>query len=156
MNTSATVSFTVSQALAAAEAAERGLRRREAAGGDTSTMDPIVVLTIGRLDDWMKVLVERDGLAVNPAAPNWAGIAVLKRTYAIFRERGYRSRLLVAAYRHPLHWTELVGGKVAMTITPSWQERFERSGIVPKPRIGVPVDPAIVTCRRRARHRGPG
>ena len=63
VNTIATVSFTVSQALAAAEAAERGLRRRAAAGEDASTMTPIVVLMIGRLDDWMKVLVERDGLS---------------------------------------------------------------------------------------------
>ena len=97
VNTAATVSFTVSQALAAADAAERGLRRRAAAGEDASTMDPIVVLMIGRLDDWMKVLVERDGLSVDPAAPSWAGIAVFKRTYSIFRERGYRSRLLAAA-----------------------------------------------------------
>ena len=145
VNTSATVSFTVSQAIAAAEAAERGLRRREAVGGDVSTMDPIAVLMIGRLDDWMKVLVERDGLSVDPAAPSWAGIAVFKRTYRIFRERGYRSRLLAAAYRHPLHWTELVGGHVAMTIPPAWQERFERSGIVPEPRMQVPVDPAIIS-----------
>ena len=69
----ATVSFTVAQAVAAAEAAERGLERRAAAGSDTGGLTPIVVLMIGRLDDWMKVLVERDGLAVDPAAPNWAG-----------------------------------------------------------------------------------
>ncbi len=62
VNTTATVAFTVSQAIAAAEAAERGLRRREADGEDVSTMDPIAVLMIGRLDDWMKVLIERDGL----------------------------------------------------------------------------------------------
>jgi transaldolase len=105
---------------------------------------PIVVLMIGRLDDWMKVIVERDGLAVDPAAPDWAGIAVFKRTYHLFRERGYRSRLLAAATRHPLHWTELVGADAAMTLTPAWQARFERSGIEPTPRIDVPVDPAIL------------
>ena len=99
---------------------------------------------IARLDDWMKAPVERDGLSVDPAAPSWAGIAVFKRTYDIFRERGFRARLLAAAYRHPLHWTELVGGDIAMTITPAWQERFERSGIIAGPRIHVPVDPAIL------------
>jgi transaldolase len=144
VSTMATVSFTVAQALAAAEAAERGLGRREAGGLDVSGITPIVVLMIGRLDDWMKALVERDGLAVDPAAPGWAGIAVFKRTYGLFRERGYRSRLLAAATRHPLHWTELVGGDVAMTITPSWQARFEASGIVPEPRMQLPVDPAIL------------
>ncbi len=144
VNTMATVSFTVAQAVEAAEAAERGLERRAAAGEDASSLTPMVVLMIGRLDDWMKALVERDGLAVDPAAPNWAGIAVFKRTYALFRERGYRSRLLAAATRHPLHWTELVGADAAMTLTASWQGRFERSGIEPEPRIDLPVDPKVL------------
>ena len=144
VNTNATVSFTVAQAIAAAEAVERGLDRRAADGGDIAGMCPMVVLMIGRLDDWLKAQIERDGLAVDPGAPNWAGIAVLKRTYALFRERGYRARLLAAAYRHPLHWTELVGGDLAMTLTYPWQVRFNASGIVPEPRIDRPVDRAIV------------
>ena len=139
-----TVSFTVPQALAAAEAVERGLARREAAGEDTSTMSPIVTIMIGRLDDWMKVLVERDDLAVHPDAPNWAGIAAFKRAAAIFRERGYRSRLLAAAYRHRLHWTELVGGDVSMTLPHAWQVRFNASGIVPEPRMDAAVEPALI------------
>jgi transaldolase len=139
-----TVSFTVPQAIAAAEAVERGLDRRLAAGEDVSTMSPIVTIMIGRLDDWMKVLVERDSLALHPDAPNWAGIAAFKRAYGMFRERGYRSRLLAAAYRHRLHWTELVGGDVSMTMPHAWQQRFNASGIVPEPRMDVPVDPDLV------------
>jgi transaldolase len=144
VNINATVSFTVPQAVAAAEAVERGLARRAAAGDDTASMTPIVTLMIGRLDDWMKVLVERDGLAVHPDAPNWAGIAAFKRSYGIFRERGYHSRLLAAAYRHRLHWTELVGGDVSMTLPHAWQVRFNNSGIVPVARMDVPVDPALI------------
>jgi transaldolase len=139
-----TVSFTVPQAIAAAEAVERGLARREAAGEDTASMSPIVTIMIGRLDDWMKVVIERDDLAVHPDAPNWAGIAAFKRAYEIFRERGYRSRLLAAAYRHRLHWTELVGGDVSMTLPHAWQVRFNASGIVPEPRMGIAVDPALI------------
>ena len=140
----ATVSFTVPQALAAAEAVERGLRRFEASGGDPARVVPIVTIMIGRLDDWMKVVVERDGLSVNPAALDWAGIAAIKRAYGIFKERGYRSRLLAAAYRHHLHWTELVGGEVSMTIPYAWQVRFNASGIDPVARMHLPVDPAII------------
>ncbi len=139
-----TVSFTVPQAIASAEAVERGLRRREAAGEDIETMSPIVTIMIGRLDDWMKVLIDRDALAVHPDAPNWAGIAAFKRAYGIFRERGYRSRLLAAAYRHRLHWTELVGGDVSMTMPHAWQERFNASGIDPTPRMDVPVDRDLI------------
>jgi transaldolase len=144
VNINATVNFTVPQAIAVGEAVERALRRREREGLDTSDMTPICTLMIGRLDDWMKVLVERDDIALDPNAPNWAGIAVFKRTYAIFQERGYRPRLLAAAYRHRLHWTELVGGDLAMTMPHAWQVRFNNSGIVPEPRIDVPVDPAYV------------
>jgi transaldolase len=144
ININATVNFTVPQALAVAEAVERALQRREREGLDTAAMTPICTLMIGRLDDWMKVLVERDDIALDPDAANWAGIAVFKRTYAIFRERGYRPRLLAAAYRHRLHWTELVGGDLAMTMPHAWQVRFNNSGIAPEPRIDVPVDPAIV------------
>jgi transaldolase len=144
VNINATVSFTVPQALAAAEAVERGLERRAAAGEDVSSMTPIVTIMIGRLDDWMKVLVEREDLAVHPDAPNWAGVAAFKRAYGIFRERGYRSRMLAAAYRHRLHWTELVGGDVSMTLPYPWQVRFNKSGIVPVARMDEPVDPALI------------
>ena len=144
VNINGTVSFTVPQAIAVAEAVEHGLDRRAAAGHDVASMSPIATIMIGRLDDWMKVLVERDDLSVHPDAPNWAGIAAFKRAYGIFRERGYRSRLLAAAYRHRLHWTELVGGDVSMTLPYAWQVRFNASGIVPVPRMDEPVDPALI------------
>jgi transaldolase len=141
----ATVAFTVAQALAAAEAVERGLDRRERSHpGSTATMAPVCALMVGRVDDWLKAVLERDDLAVDPNALDWAGIAVAKRAYGLFRRRGYRTRLLIAAYRHRLHWTEFVGGDLAMTIPHRWQLRFNASAIDPVPRIDVPVDQAIV------------
>lgn len=140
----ATVAFTVAQALAVGEAVDRGMRRFEAAGGDTSRFSPVCSLMIGRLDDWVKVLIERDSIALDPGAANWAGIAVFKRAYGLYVERGYGTRLLAAAYRHRLHWTELVGGDVVLTMPNSWQVRFNASGIDPVARIAEPVDPALV------------
>ncbi len=140
----ATVAFTVAQAIAVGEAVDRGIARFEAAGGDASRFSPVCSLMIGRLDDWVKVLVEREGIALDPAAANWAGIAAFKRAYGIYRERGYRTRLLAAAYRHRLHWTELVGADIVMTLTHAWQLRLNESGIDPVPRIDEPVDPAIL------------
>ena len=146
VNINATVSFTVSQAIAAADAVERGLNSLAASGGDPERLAPVVTLMIGRLDDWMKALVARDELSVDPAALDWAGIAVFKRTYGLFLERHYRSRLLAAAYRHHLHWTELVGGQVSMTIPYAWQVRFNKSGIDPAPRMNVPVDGRLIAA----------
>jgi len=135
----ATVSFTVPQALAVGAAVERGLQRREQAGRDTAEMSPVCTVMIGRLDDWMKAIAERDDIAIDPAAPNWAGLAVFKRVAAIFGERGYRTRPLAAAYRHRLHWTELIGGDVTLTMPYQWQRRFNASSIELENRFDQPV-----------------
>lgn len=135
----ATVSFTVPQALAVGAAVERGLELRERAGEDVAAMSPVCTVMIGRLDDWMKAIAERDDIDLDPATPNWAGIAVFKRVAAIFRERGYRTRPLAAAYRHRLHWTELVGGDVTLTMPHQWQRRFNGSGVKVENRFDRPV-----------------
>jgi transaldolase len=144
VNINATVCFTVPQAIAVAEAVERGLDERAARGEDVAALTPVCTIMVGRLDDWMRVLVERDDIAVHPDALDWAGIAAFKRAYGLFRERGYRTRLLAAAYRHRLHWTELVGGDIVLTIPHAWQVRFNASGITPEARIDEPVDPAMI------------
>ncbi|MCY7419179.1 MAG: transaldolase family protein [Chloroflexi bacterium] len=141
----ATVSFTVPQALAVGEAVERALQRREAEGLDVSRMSPVCTLMIGRLDDWVKTVCDRDDITVDPAAPDWAGIAVFKRTAAIYRERGYRCRLLAAAYRHHRHWSELIGGDVVLTIPYKWARRFDASDVEVRARFDVPVPAVYVT-----------
>jgi transaldolase len=139
-----TVSFTVSQALAAGEAIERGLRRRDAEGLPTDRMGPVVTLMIGRTDDWLKVVVDRDALCVDPDALPWSGVAVFKRAYGLFLERGYRARLLAAAIRHHYHWSQLIGGDVIITLPAAWQRRFNASTIEVRPRIDDPVAPAVL------------
>jgi len=98
VSVNATVSFTVPQAVAAGEAIERGLRRREAEGLDISTMGPVVTVMGGRLDDWLKQVVARDGIMIDPGYLEWAGVAALKRAYHVFQKRGFRSRVLSAAF----------------------------------------------------------
>lgn len=149
INVNATVSFTVPQVIAVAEAVERGLRRREASGEDGSTMRPVATMMIGRLDDWVQAIAARDDLLLTPGVPNWAGIACFKRAYAVFVDRGYRTKLLAAAYRHRLHWTELVGGDIVLTIPSKWQRLFNASTFPVTPRIDEPVAVEIVEelCR---------
>lgn len=141
----ATVSFTVSQAVAVGEAVERALRRRSEEGLDVSHMGPVCTIMVGRLDDWLKIVAERDGLTLDPGSLEWAGVAVFKQAYGIFRARGFRTRLLSAAFRNHLHWSQFVGGDVVISPPFSWQERLNRSGIEPLVRIDDPVDPAVVS-----------
>jgi len=144
VNVNATVSFTVPQVLAVAEAVERGIRRRQEAGEDVATMRPVATMMVGRLDDWLQAVADRDRILLTPGAVNWAGIACFKHAYPLFRERGYRTRLLAAAYRHQLHWTELVGGDVVLTIPAKWQRLFNESGIEVRARFDEPVAPEVV------------
>ena len=144
VNLNVTVSFCVPQVMAIAEAVERGLKRREAESKDTSTMTPYATLMVGRCDDWMKVLVKRDNIDIDPAYLEWAGVACFKKAYGLYQQRGYRTQLLSAAYRNFNHWTEFVGGHVSMTIPWDWQVKFNESGVKPVPKMQIPVDEQIV------------
>src|ERR1700736_1774908 len=140
----ATVCFTLPQCVAVAEAVERGLTRRQRDGKEIATMGPVCTIMVGRLDDWLKVVVEKNNVAIDPGYLEWAGVAVFKKTYRIFRERAYRIRLLSAAFRNHMHWSELIGGDVVISPPYSWQVRFNASDIEVSPRIDHPVDQRMV------------
>jgi hypothetical protein len=99
---------------------------------------------VGRLDDWLKVLIEKEGISVDPGYVEWAGVAVFKKTYRLFRERGYRIRLLSAAFRNHMQWSELIGSDAIISPPYAWQKRFNASDIEVRPRIDDPVDPKVV------------
>lgn len=143
-NLNVTVSFTVPQVLAVGEGIERGLKRRDAEGKDTNHMSPVATLMVGRIDDWIKVLAKRDAVAIDPEYLEWCGVACVKNAFKVYKERGYRTRLLPAAYRNFYHWTEFVGGDLTLTIPYEWQKKFNDSDIKVTPRMDIPVDPKIV------------
>ena len=139
VSVNATVSFTLPQAIAVAEAVERGLQRRETEGKEIATMGPVCTVMVGRLDDWLKVLLEKNNIAIDPGDLEWAGVAVLKQAYRIYRERGYRTRLLSAAFRNHMHWSEFIGGDLVISPPYSWQLRFNASDVEVRSRINEPV-----------------
>ncbi|HWE62071.1 MAG TPA: transaldolase family protein [Chloroflexota bacterium] len=140
----ATVCFTLPQCIAVAEALERGLKRRQQEGKDIATIASVCTIMVGRLDDWLKVVAEQENLTIDPGYLEWAGVAVFKKTYRIFRDRGYRVRLLSAAFRNHMHWSEFIGGDVVISPPYAWQVRFNASDIAVTPRIDKPVDARIV------------
>jgi transaldolase len=140
----ATVSFTVPQAIAVAEAVERGLKRRLADGKSIDEMSPVCTIMVGRTDDWMKVLAKRDEIDIDPSYLDWAGIACVKKAYSIYQQRGYHARLLVAAYRHLGHWSEFIGGDLVLSLPYEWQLKANASDIKVKERMSNPVDQKII------------
>lgn len=144
VNVNSTVSFSVSQAIAAAEAMERGLKKRYSHRFDKDHMHPYITIMVGRLDDQLRRAQKAQGIDINPDLLNYAGIAVFKKAYAVFSALGYASTLLCAAYRTPLQWTELIGKNVIQTIPYTWWKRFNELDLMPTQSISTPVDEAIV------------
>ena len=134
-----TVSFSVAQAITTGEAIERGLKRREAEGKDTSQMGPVVTLMVGRLDDWIKEVAERDEMFLDPGHLEWCGIAAFKRAYQEFQKRGLRARMLSAAFRNVMHWSEFVGGDVVVSPPFKWAKRINASDYKMEERMDIPV-----------------
>jgi len=144
VSVNATVCFTVAQCIAVAEAVERGLKRREKEDKNISTMGPVCTIMVGRTDDWLKVVANKKNIITDPCYLEWAGVAVFKKTYRIFQDRGYRIRLLSAAFRNHMHWSEFIGGDVVISPPYKWQQRYNTSDVKVVPRIDEPVDPKIV------------
>jgi transaldolase len=140
----ATLSFTVPQAVAVGEALERALDRRRDAGLPEVEFGHVVTIMGGRLDDWLKAWTAQNRILTAPGTLDWAGVAALKKAHAVFRERGFRSRILSAAFRTHLQWSELVGGDLVVSPPFDWQRRIHENRIPAEDRIAVPVPAAIL------------
>ncbi len=141
----ATVSFSVAQTVAVAEAIERGLKRREAEGLDISTMGPVCTIMVGRVDDWVKVSAEKMGAKVDPEILEWSGVAVFRNAHKIYQQRGYRTRLLSAAFRNHMHWSEILGGDCVISPPYSWQVKINEMGITPNLNsVNEPIEARIL------------
>lgn len=144
INVNATVSFTVPQAIAVAETLERGIDRALRAGIAPERLHPYVTIMVGRLDDHMKRVVEKHGIAIDAKHLDCAGIAVFKKARRLFAERKFRSTLLAAAYRHAMHWSALIGEGVIQSIPYNWWKQFEASNVEPRKTLDEPMEPRIV------------
>ena len=136
----ATVSFTVPQAVKVAEAIERGLSQAEKNSVDTKDVTPYVTIMVGRIDDHLKRVRDSKNINIDPEIINWASIAIFKNAYKIFKERNYRSKLLAAAFRCDLHWKEIVGGDIIISMPYEWWNKFNASDVDVRHRIDESVD----------------
>ena len=141
----ATVSYTVPQYVAVAEAVERGLKRRKEEGLDTDKMSPVCTLMLGRLDDWVKADSSSKGMVLNADAANWGGVAVCKEAYRLYKERHYTTRILTAAVRNSYHWSEFIGGDICQTINYSWYKKLNNSDVSVEERMSIPVKEEYLT-----------
>ncbi len=143
----ATVSFTVPQVVAIAERQRAGIRRAGKMGIEPGKC--FAVIMIGRLDDYLREVAHDNQVAVSESDIRQAGLAVTKRAYALFKERGYEAVLLVAALRGDCHLTELAGADLLMSIAPAYQESFVTKDFPQEKHIEIPVPPDVLERLRQ-------
>jgi transaldolase len=141
-----TVSFTVPQVIAIAERYRRGLARARNAGKRTGRC--FSVMMIGRLDDYLRDIALDQRAGLTEADLRQAGLATVKRAYAIYKERGYEATLLIAALRGNHHMLGLAGADLIMSIHPTIQATLLQPGVPRESGIDAPV-PADVIERLR-------
>ena len=142
ITTAATVSFTVPQVIAVAERHRAGIRRAREQGIEPGRC--FAVIMIGRLDDYLREVAHDGRAGVSESDICQSGLAVAKRAYSIYRERGYEAVLLIAALRGPYHLTELAGAELLMSIHPAYQEPFVSLDLPREVRIDDPVPATVV------------
>jgi len=142
ITTAATVSFTVPQAVAIAERCRAG--RQRALKNGVTPGECFAVIMIGRLDDYLREVAADNRAPVSESDIRQSGLAVTKRAYRIYKERGYEAVLLVAALRGSYHLTELAGADLVMSIAPGPQEWFVTGDFPREERIEKAIDSDVV------------
>jgi len=111
INTIATNGFSVAQAIDMAEAYEKGLKRTD------KKPKCLVVHIAGIFDEYLTELAEKENISISPEYIHQTGVAVSRAVYRVFQERGFKCMLIGGGARQPHHFTELVGGDLAITIS---------------------------------------
>ncbi len=137
-----TVSFTVAQAVAIGKMYDQALTR--AAAKNIAAGTCCAVLMIGRIDDYIRNIAWDTNPKFDESDIRQAGIAIAKRTYKIYMERGYTAKLCIAALRGPYHMTEMAGADLIMSVHPKQQYPFLSLDIPREARIDVPVDANVL------------
>lgn len=139
-----TVCFGVPQAIAVAEAIERGLKRREVEGLSLEGMLHSCTIMTGRIDDYMKKLAAERETPVTQEYLDCGGEAVFKKVYKLYKERGFRAKLLAANNNSHFLWSRFLGGDILMTVNPLWWRRMEGAKLEVRQTIDEDVDERIV------------
>lgn len=105
--------FGVSQMVALAEAYEKVARE--------SGKWPMMYMShiAGIYDDYLRNYVEENDVQISPDVLHQAGLAVARKVYMIMTERGYKCTFIGGGARGLHHFTEMVGGRVCITI--NWE-----------------------------------
>ena len=109
----ATEIFGVSQMIALCELHENVARR--------INKRPVLYMShiAGIYDDYLKSYAEKEKIDISPDVLWQAGLAVARKVYQVMEQRGYSAIFIGGGARGLHHFTEMVGGRVCLTI--NWE-----------------------------------
>ena len=137
-----TLNFSVSQAMAVAEAYERGIAAARERG--IRVMPCFVVQQGGRLDEYLTEVASDNGLGVDPADILNAGNAVCKKVYRLFKARGTNAKIMPAGLRGVHHLAAMAGGDMVFSLQHRVQRMAIEADLPREAHIDVPVPQAII------------
>ncbi len=74
----------------------------------------------------------------------------MKNAYKVYKERGFRTTLLTAAYRNYHHYMDFLGGDIIFTITSDWQRKFANCDWMKiENNMDKPVDEFYLNCLKQ-------
>jgi len=137
-----TLNFSLSQAIAASDAYEKGLNRAKAAG--LPNRPCFIVQQGGRLDDYLTEIVIDNGIDITPEELQNAGNAVCKRSYQALQEKGSNAVIMPAGLRGPHHLSVMAGARMVFSLQARVQKMVIDANLPQIERIDEPVDESII------------
>jgi len=137
-----TLNFSLSQAIAANDAYERGVNKAKAAG--LPRRPCFIVQQGGRLDDYLAEIVKDNRIDISPSVVQNAGNAVCKRSYQVLREKGSSAVIMPAGLRGAHHISVMAGAKMIFSLQARIQQIVVDADLPQVERIDEPIDENVI------------
>lgn len=157
VSTNCTSGYTVPQFIAVAEAVQDGLLEARRQGVDLTRWRSVITYMSSRWESEPAFVeqAQQAGVDLSQDDIRWAGVAIFKQAYRIFRQRAYPSKLLICSLRlgpqvgdeeRCRHIEETAGGRVIFTLPPPFlTELFTRTPNLDfEPRIRKDIPPEVM------------
>ncbi len=142
-----TLNFSVSQAMAVAEAYNKG--RAKALKNGIKPKPVFVVQQGGRLDEYLLECAKDNGIDIDPEIVKNAGNAICKKVYKLLQKACPEARVMPAGLRGVHHLTAMAGAEMTFSL----QARIQQMVIAANPErvchIDEEIAPEIITELRR-------
>lgn len=98
----------------------------------------------GIFDEYLKNLVERENININPDILDQAGLAIARKQYRIFKSRGYPGIMLGGGARGTHHFTDLVGEEMHITVNWSTVEDILKQNPPVNNNMSIKTDKTVI------------